>query len=223
MSKLVLLRHGESVWNKQNVFTGWVDVPLSLKGTEDALLAGDKIADIEFDVIYVSDLVRSMQTALLSLVKNKSPKTPVVICETPSQARDWAEIYDNKMRQLIIPIYRDWRVNERYYGKLQGLNKGEIARKYGDKQLHTWRRSYDIAPPDGESLKDTSVRVLKFLADKALPMLAQGKNVLVAAHGNSLRAMVMHFDKLTPTEVENLEIPMGDPLVYIYQDGVIGK
>ncbi|PIQ84999.1 MAG: 2,3-bisphosphoglycerate-dependent phosphoglycerate mutase [Candidatus Omnitrophica bacterium CG11_big_fil_rev_8_21_14_0_20_45_26] len=187
MAKLVLVRHGQSQWNLENKFTGWVDVELTDLGREEARKAGDKLKDIKFDKAYTSDLKRAQET--LS-----------IILET--------------IGQTGIPIETDQALNERMYGDLQGLNKAETAKKYGEKQVHIWRRSYDIAPPNGESLKDTAARTLPYYEQKIVPDLKDGKNTLVAAHGNSLRSIVMFLDKLTQEEVLELNLGTGVPIIY---------
>ena len=222
MRKLVLLRHGESVWNKKNVFTGWVDVPLSKNGVDEPLKAGKEIADIEFDVIYTSTLVRAMQTTMLCMLNNNSEKTPVVQHQQGDQQDQWSKIYDTDMQQAVIPVYTDWHLNERYYGELQGRNKAKTAEKYGAEQVHLWRRSYDIAPPNGECLKDTAGRTIPYFQEIIIPAL-ELHNVLVVAHGNSLRSIVMHLDNLSETEVLELEIATGVPLHYHYENGKIIK
>ncbi|MBP1676821.1 MAG: phosphoglycerate mutase [Bacteroidetes bacterium] len=222
MSKLILIRHGQSVWNKKNVFTGWVDVPLSREGVDEALKAGEQIAEIEFDVIFTSVQIRAIETAMIAIAANKSTKTPVVI-HTEGKMADWTTIYNDSMSQQVIPVYRDWHLNERYYGELQGKNKAETAAIYGDEQVHIWRRSYDIAPPAGECLKDTAERTIPFFTENILPHLQAGKNVLVSAHGNSLRSIVMHIDGLSEEEVLKLEIPTGFPLYFEYKDGKVSR
>jgi 2,3-bisphosphoglycerate-dependent phosphoglycerate mutase len=222
MAKLILIRHGQSVWNKKNVFTGWVDVPLSYEGVNEALKAGEQIADIEFDVIYTSVQIRAIETAMIAMSVNKSSKTPVVI-HTEGKMADWTTIYSDEMNKNIIPVYRDWHLNERYYGKLQGQNKAETAAVYGKEQVHIWRRSYDIAPPAGECLKDTAERTIPFYTENILAQLQAGKNVLVSAHGNSLRSIVMHIDGLSEDEVLKLEIPTGVPLFFEYLDGTVKR
>ena len=217
MALLVLLRHGESLWNKKNIFTGWVDVPLSENGISEALKAGEQLADIEFDLIYTSLQTRAIQTALLALAKNKSTKTPVII-HSEGKMVDWSKIYNEQMQKNIVPVYENWQLNERYYGKLQGNNKAETAEIYGKEKVHQWRRSYDIPPPDGECLKDTAERTIPFFQDQIMPRLKEGKNVLVSAHGNSLRSIVMFIEQLTQEEVLNLEIPTGVPLKYEYKN-----
>lgn len=189
MPVLVLVRHGESQWNLENRFTGWVDVPLSEKGLAEAAAAGEKLKKegLKFDIAFTSDLQRAQHTLRLIL---------------------------EKLGQGSIPVEKDQALNERHYGDLQGLNKAETAKKFGDEQVKIWRRSYDIAPPNGESLKDTAARTLPYFESKIVPALRQGKNVLVAAHGNSLRSIVMHLDKLTKEQVLELNLGTGVPLIY---------
>ncbi len=187
MPKLVLIRHGESTWNKENRFTGWIDVPLSELGEQQAAAAGRAIRDIKLDIAFTSVLKRAIDTTTIALTNAEQPDVPMV--------------YDKA-------------INERMYGDLQGLNKAETAKQYGDHQVKLWRRSYDIAPPNGESLKDTAARSIPYYLDKILPELKAGKNVLISAHGNSLRAIVMHLDALTQEQVLELNIPNGVPIVY---------
>jgi 2,3-bisphosphoglycerate-dependent phosphoglycerate mutase len=222
MSKLILIRHGQSVWNKKNVFTGWVDVPLSREGVDEALKAGEQIAGIEFDVIFTSVQIRAIETAMIAMAANNSQKTPVVI-HIEGKMAEWTTIYNDAMSRNVIPVYRDWHLNERYYGELQGKNKAETAEVYGEEQVHIWRRSYDVAPPAGECLKDTAERTIPFFTETILPQLQAGKNVLVSAHGNSLRSIVMHIDGLSEEEVLKLEIPTGVPLYFEYKDGVLKR
>lgn len=213
MSKLVLIRHGESVWNKKNVFTGWVDVPLSSNGIIEAVSAGEKLSKIEFDAVFTSVQIRAIETAMLVMAQNRSHKTPVIIHEE-GKMKDWTVIYSDAMNKNIIPVYRDWHLNERYYGTLQGKNKVETAQEYGDEQVLLWRRSYDVPPPAGECLKDTAERAIPFFKERILSQLLLGRNVLVSAHGNSLRSIVMFIESLTKDEVLSLEIATGKPLIY---------
>ena len=195
MSDLILLRHGQSQWNLENRFTGWVDVPLSQKGEDEARAAGEKLRGRKIDKLYISVLKRAIDTANLAL-------------ETAG--------IDG------VPTERDAALNERMYGDLQGLNKAEAAQKWGDEQIRQWRRSYDVKPPGGESLADTAARVIPYWESHILPDVKSGKNVLVAAHGNSLRALVMHLDGLDREQVLKLEIPTGAPLLYrIGPDGQV--
>lgn len=194
MPELILLRHGQSQWNLENRFTGWVDVPLSPKGEEEARAAGTKLRGRTIDKLYTSTLQRAIRTADLAL-------------ETAG---------------IVVPVVeRDAALNERMYGDLQGLDKAEAAKQFGDEQVHIWRRSFDVPPPGGESLKDTAARVIPYWEAHILPDLRAGRNVLVAAHGNSLRALVMHIDGLSREEVLALEIPTGAPLAYVVgADGI---
>jgi len=223
MHKLVLLRHGESQWNKENLFTGWTDVELSEKGIEEAKEAGAILAehDYKFDFAFVSLLKRALQTLWYSL---------------------------DVMDQLWIPWEKSWRLNERHYGGLQGLNKKEMAEKYGDEQVHQWRRSYSIKPPQlekgdkrwpgnerkyhnlleeelplGESLEETVDRFLPYWKEMIAPTLQAGRQVIIAAHGNSLRALVKHLQQISDDEISSVEIPTGKPLVYELDDNLIYK
>jgi len=187
MSQLVIFRHGQSTWNLENKFTGWVDVELSPKGVEEAKSAGLKLKGFEFDYAYASALKRAQNTLSLALESaNHRPLTP---------------IYDKAL-------------NERMYGDLQGLNKADTAAKFGEDQVKIWRRSYDIAPPNGESLKDTAARVIPYFEKEIIPKLLAGKNVVVAAHGNSLRALIMYLEKMTPEQILQFEIGTGVPRLY---------
>ena len=198
MSDLLLLRHGQSQWNLENRFTGWVDVPLSPRGEQEARAAGEKLRGRRIDKLYTSVLERAIGTARLAL-ESAGLGPP--------------------------PTERDAALNERMYGDLQGLDKAEAVTRFGADQVKLWRRSYDVKPPGGESLADTAARVLPYWTAHILPDLRAGLNVLVAAHGNSLRALVMHLDGLTREQVLELEIPTGAPLLYdIAPDGrVTGK
>ncbi|MBS1650434.1 MAG: 2,3-bisphosphoglycerate-dependent phosphoglycerate mutase [Bacteroidetes bacterium] len=187
MADLVIFRHGQSQWNLENKFTGWVDVDLSPKGEDEARSAGLKIKNFTFDYAYSSDLKRAQKTLQIAL--NSAGHTP------------------------IIPIYNK-ALNERMYGDLQGLDKAETAKKYGDEQVKIWRRSYDIAPPNGESLKDTAARVIPYFENEIVPKLKAGKNVVIAAHGNSLRALIMYLEKMTPSQILEFEIGTAQPRLY---------
>jgi 2,3-bisphosphoglycerate-dependent phosphoglycerate mutase len=188
MSKLVLIRHGQSLWNLENRFTGWVDVPLTAQGESEAKNAATHLKGLNFQVAYTSALSRAQRTCSLVL-------------EALGQTEQ-------------VPVVRDSALNERHYGDLQGLNKEETARRFGAEQVALWRRSYDIAPPGGESLKMTAARVIPFYDRCILGDLKQGKNVLVVAHGNSLRALHMILKSLTPEQVVALELATGAPSIY---------
>jgi len=187
MARLILLRHGESQWNLENRFTGWVDVPLSPRGIQEAKNAGEKLRSFAFNRAFTSVLTRAIETLRLVL---------------------------EAIGQTNIPIEKDKALNERMYGELQGLNKADTAKKYGDEQVKIWRRSYDIAPPGGESLKDTADRVLPYYETRIKPYILQGETILISAHGNSLRALVMQLEQLSKEQVLELNIPTGAPLLY---------
>ena len=189
MATLVLVRHGQSIWNLENRFTGWMDVDLTSHGRAEATQAGELIRNLklQFDIAYTSVLVRAIETL---------------------------DIILSVLGQKNIPLVKDKALNERHYGELQGLNKDETRKKFGEEQVKLWRRSYDAAPPGGESLKDTAARTIPFFESRILPDVKEGKNVLVSAHGNSLRSIVMHLEGLTKDEVLALELPTGVPLVY---------
>ncbi len=187
MPTLCLIRHGQSLWNLENRFTGWVDVPLTAEGEAEAARAARKIGRIKFDVAYTSALRRAQSTLAVIL-----------------GTLGWNE----------IPVIRDQALNERHYGDLQGLNKDETRARYGPEQVQIWRRSYDVPPPNGEALKDTAARTLPFFERCILGDIRQGNSVLVVAHGNSNRAIVMQLDGLTGEQVVELELGTGVPLVY---------
>ncbi len=210
MALLVLLRHGKSMWNKLNLFTGWVDVPLAKEGIDEALKAGEKLKDICFDEVYTSALIRSIQTAMIALSVNNCGKIPI-IQHSEGRMKDWANMPDTIK---VLPVYEIEALNERYYGDLQGLNKQETAEKYGADTVHKWRRSYDINPPGGESLKDNYNRTIPFFESVIIPKLKQGKDILISAHGNSLRAIVKHIEKISDEDIPKFEIPTGKPLFY---------
>jgi len=191
MSKLVLLRHGESQWNLENRFTGWVDVPLSSKGIDEAKNAGEKIKGFVFDHAYTSVLRRAIDTLTIVL---------------------------DIVGQKNLPVTQDQALNERHYGDLQGLNKAETAQKFGEAQVKLWRRSFDVQPPNGESLKNTLERVLPYWETAIFPHVRKGERLIIVAHGNSLRSLVMHLDGLSREEVLELNIPTGVPLVYEFND-----
>jgi len=219
MSKLILLRHGQSEWNKKNVFTGWVDIPLSPKGIEEALEAGKSIDHLPVDLIYCSTLVRAMMTAMLAMSTHSSHKVCVVHHPEKSRLGQWGKYYSDQMAEETIPVRCSWHLNERMYGELQGKNKEQLRQEVGVEQVQIWRRSYDVAPPEGESLKMTAERTLPFFDKEIIPQLNAGKNVMISAHGNSLRSIVMELDGLTEKEVVALEIPTGAPIIYDFQEG----
>ena len=216
MSLLVLLRHGQSIWNKENLFTGWVDVPLSQEGIMEAMIAGEKLKNMCFDEIYTSVLIRSIQTAMIALSKSECSKMPVIQHSKDGRMTEWAVIH-NELK--ITPVFEFEELNERYYGDLQGKNKKETAEKYGEETVHKWRRSYDIKPPNGESLKDNYERTIPFFEKVIIEKLKNNKNILISAHGNSLRAIVKYIDNISDKDIPNFEIPTGIPILYDFKDG----
>jgi len=193
MPKLVIVRHGQSQWNLENRFTGWIDVDLSPAGEEEAKIAGEKLKGYKFDEAFTSDLKRAQRTL---------------------------EIILKEIGQENIPVLKDKALNERKYGDLQGLNKDECRVKFGDEQVKIWRRSYDISPPNGESLKTTAERVMPFYHSRIESELKKGKNLLISAHGNSLRALIMFIEKLSPEQILQTEVPTGMPKEYILDDNL---
>ncbi|MGE0611611.1 MAG: 2,3-bisphosphoglycerate-dependent phosphoglycerate mutase [Hyphomicrobiales bacterium] len=196
---LVLVRHGESEWNRKNLFTGWRDVDLSETGIEEARKAGRmlKAEGVTFDIAFTSALKRAQRTLSIIL---------------------------DELGQQDLKTLRDQALNERDYGDLSGLDKAETAAKYGDEQVHIWRRSFDVPPPGGESLKDTAERVLPYFDAHIMPELMAGRNVIVAAHGNSLRALIMKLDKLSPETITRLNLATGVPMIYrLNKDGSVAE
>ena len=219
MNKLILIRHGQSRWNKSNRFTGWVDVPLSEQGVKEALEAAQTIKGLGVDVCFTSTLARAQTT--LQLILPSLGKVGVVRREEGRTA-EWAH-YTELAGEEEMPIIISEEINERYYGDLQGLNKDEARAKWGEEQVHTWRRSYDVAPPNGECLKEVCERVTPYFKERIIPLLEQGKNVLVAAHGNSLRAMIKDIEGISDHDIPGLELPTGKPIVYTYDEGKLAK
>ena len=194
---LILVRHGQSEWNAKNLFTGWKDPGLTDEGMKEALVAGSTIKseNILFDEMFTSKLVRAQITGKIIL---------------------------EAINQSDIPINQNIALNERNYGSLAGLNKDDARKKWGEEQVHIWRRSFDIPPPDGESLKNTAERVLPYFNKEILPKVVNGSNILIAAHGNSLRSLIMQLDDISEVDIVNLEIPTGAPIKYVFnEDGSI--
>lgn len=219
---LILLRHGESMWNRDNLFTGWVDVPLSPKGIEEAFAAGKALAAYDIDVVYCSALVRATMTAMIALCQHPSGKTPV-IQHFEGRMGSWGKIYSDTTRENILPMYMDEALNERMYGALQGLNKKETAEKFGAEQVHQWRRSYRTPPPEGESLEMTLQRTLPYFEKTIEPALKEGKTVLVSAHGNSLRSIIKHIEHMDEEGILRYELATGLPVAYAWKDGIYTK
>lgn len=215
------------MWNAANLFTGWVDVPLTQKGIDEALDGGRRIAHLPIDEVHTSALIRAQMTAMLALSQHQSGKTPIFHYENSGDSSNsnegkmaaWAQMNEQADTSQILPVYASWNLNERMYGDLQGLNKQETRDKFGDEQVKIWRRSYDVPPPNGESLELTAQRTLPYFSSSILPSIDAGKNVFVAAHGNSLRSIIMDLEGLSRKEVLSLEVPTGVPIVYQRQEG----
>nr|GEW38011.1 phosphoglycerate mutase 1, histidine phosphatase superfamily [Tanacetum cinerariifolium] len=227
---LILIRHGESLWNEKNLFTGCVDVPLTKKGVEEAVEAGKRISNIPIDMIYTSSLIRAQMTAMLAMTQHRRKKVPIVMHDENEQAKAWSQIFSEETKKQCIPVVTAWQLNERigykflfrifaFLGLLFFLYIQETADKYGKEQVHEWRRSYDIPPPNGESLEMCAERAVAYFKEQIEPQLQAGKNVMIAAHGNSLRSIIMYLDKLTSQEVISLELSTGIPMLYIVKEG----
>lgn len=222
MGKLILMRHGQSVWNGKNIFTGWVDIPLSTSGIAESLNGGGKIKDLPLDIIYTSTLIRAIMTAMLVMSVHTSGKVAVISHEEEGKLGEWG-YYAKEREKECIPVFCAWQLNERMYGDLQGCNKEAIKKKYGEDQFKLWRRSYAVPPPNGESLEMTAGRTLPYFNTEILPKLKEGKNILIAAHGNSLRSIMMELDHLSQEEVINLELETGLPVIYNFQGEAYSK
>jgi 2,3-bisphosphoglycerate-dependent phosphoglycerate mutase len=226
MASLILMRHGQSMWNAANLFTGWVDVPLTQVGIDEALAGGQKLADVQIDEVHTSTLIRAQMTAMLALSQHNSGKTPVfqysdsgeMMSGDERKMVEWSQMNAGSDASNILPVYVSWKLNERMYGDLQGMNKQATREKFGDEQVKIWRRSYDTPPPNGESLELTAARTIPYLQSTLLPAFDEGKNLLIAAHGNSLRSIIMHLEGLNKEEVLALEVPTGVPMIYELQD-----
>jgi len=212
MVKLVLVRHGESVWNKLNEFTGWVDVPLTPKGIKESNKAGKLLLKqkINFDIVFTSELIRAEQTLIYLLSAMKIKQIPVFYSEQKKDFRREHHI-ENKNE---LPIYKTDDLNERYYGALQGMDKDLARKKFGVEQVQIWRRSYDVKPPKGESLKDTMARAVPYFKKNILPKLKKGQNILIVAHGNSLRGITKFLEHINNKDIPNYEITTGVSIVY---------
>ncbi|AZA83601.1 2,3-bisphosphoglycerate-dependent phosphoglycerate mutase [Chryseobacterium lactis] len=191
MTKLFLVRHGQSLWNLENRFTGWQNIDITDAGIEEAKKAGIALKGQKINIAFTSVLIRAQHTLTIIL---------------------------DEMGKPDIPVIMDKALNERSYGDLEGLNKAETALKYGDEQVHAWRRSYDVVPPGGESLKDTYNRVIPYFEKEIVPLLRKDENVLIVAHGNSLRALIMYLENLSPDEILEREIATGVPITYIFDE-----
>ena len=234
MALLILMRHGQSMWNAAKLFTGWVDVPLTNQGIDEAIQGGKQIAHYDIDEVHVSTLIRAQMTAMIALAQNDHNKTPVFqysqpkggldsVSENEARMIEWAQINGDAGNANILPVHVSWQLNERMYGDLQGLNKDATREQYGAEQVHIWRRSFDVPPPNGESLELTAKRTLPYLEENIIPQLSNGNNLFIAAHGNSLRSIIMSIESLTTEEVLSLEVPTGVPIIYRYEAGTWSK
>ncbi|WP_456447052.1 2,3-bisphosphoglycerate-dependent phosphoglycerate mutase [Thiolapillus sp.] len=216
--QLVLVRHGQSVWNRQNRFTGWVDVSLSQEGIAEASRTGELLRSTRFDLAFTSSLLRAQDTLYEILKQNRHCDQYIRIHETSSE---WYEHFVSTQADLVeLKIYISEKLNERYYGDLQGRNKDAARKEFGDEKVHLWRRSYDIPPPGGESLEMTALRVIPYYHSHIRPHLKKGASVLVSAHGNSLRALIMHLEQLTPEQILAYEWPTGSPHIYRFDRNI---
>ena len=216
MSRLFLVRHGQSVWNLQNRFTGWVDVSLSRQGVIEAQQAAALLIDEHFDLAFTSALLRAQDSLYEILRQNRNCAQHVRVHE---QSSEWYEHYTpGEGDAHELKIYVSEKLNERYYGDLQGLNKDWASQRYGAEQVHLWRRSYDIPPPNGESLQMTAARTIPYYRERIVPHLRNGDNVLVSAHGNSLRSIIMHIEQMTPQQIIDYELATGAPHMYAFDD-----
>lgn len=218
MAKLILVRHGQSVWNLQNRFTGWIDVPLSKKGIKEAQNAGKLLKDFKFDVAFTSTLIRAQDTLYEILNINNNLNYFLWIHEDKS---DWYKKFkETKDDKDILKVYTSEKLNERYYGDLQGLNKEDTIKKFGQIKVHLWRRSFNVPPPNGESLEMTAKRTIPYFKTKILKELEAGKDVLVVAHGNSLRSIVMFIEDMPAEDIIEFEIATGSPHIYTFESNM---
>jgi len=218
-AKLILMRHGRSAWNERNLFTGWVDIPLDEEGIQESIRGGLSISHIPIDIVFTSTLIRAQMTVILALLHHSSRKVPVFLHPGEGKLEEWSKMHGEAAHHSTLPVLRAWELNERMYGDLQGLNKQETAQKFGEAQVKLWRRSFDVSPPGGESLSMTASRTIPYFNKQIIPEIAKGKTVFVAAHGNSLRSIVMQIEGLSKEDVVSLEIPTGAVIVYRYEAG----
>lgn len=217
MAKLILTRHGQSLWNAENRFTGWADIPLSERGRAEATIASCKLQDYRIRVCFTSMLFRAMETAVIILTEVDDicdGRVPIIKYDVEHENWQGWDNYDGDAEQEL-PVYPTATLDERFYGDLQGLNKAETAAEFGKEQVQLWRRSYRVRPPGGESLEDTVNRTVPFFRDRIMKQhLMAGDNVLIAAHGNSLRSIVKQLENLSEEEIVKVELGTGIPIVY---------
>lgn len=213
MGKLIIIRHGQSIWNKENLFTGWEDIPLSTKGVREAKQAGKILKKIKFDMIFTSNLIRAQQT-LFEILKENEKVTHYLMAHDDDSKMFNKYLNKNYKKENYVIIRSNNALNERHYGDLQGFNKEEMAKKVGEEQVKIWRRSYDVPPPNGESLKDTYKRTIPYFKKNILKHLKDNKTILIAAHGNSLRAIIKHIENVSDNDIPNYELKTGVPIQY---------
>ncbi|VAX12581.1 Phosphoglycerate mutase [hydrothermal vent metagenome] len=216
MGRLILIRHGQSIWNQQNRFTGWIDISLSAQGIKEAQQAAALLTEQHFDLAFTSNLLRAQDTLYEILKQNRHCNQYLRIHET---GREWYEHFKpTDEDEPELKIYISEKLNERYYGDLQGLNKNWAKKHFGAEQVHRWRRSYDIPPPNGESLAMTATRALPYFQSRITPVLQRGKHVLISAHGNSLRAIIMHIERMSAEQILAYELKTGTPHIYEFDE-----
>jgi 2,3-bisphosphoglycerate-dependent phosphoglycerate mutase len=210
MAELILVRHGQSIWNQSNQFTGWIDVPLTQKGRDEAKHAGELLKEKPIDIAYTSTLIRAHQTLFTILEENRCHSGYYVVHE-----EEWYGHLGNEAAMKgLIPVVNEASLNERYYGDLQGRDKEMARKEFGEEQVHIWRRSFSTPPPDGESLKGTTERTQPFFQEVILPQLRKGKTILIAAHHNSLRSIAKYLERISDDDIPNFEMGTGVPRVY---------
>ncbi len=218
MVKLTLIRHGQSIWNLENRFTGWGDIPLTKKGIREAKIAGKKLKDEHFDIVFTSELIRAQMTCFEVLnINNNNNK---FFKFHKNKGENYSRYLKNHSELNYTPLFVYEELNERDYGDLEGLNKAETAKKFGDEQVHEWRRSYATAPPGGESLKDTYKRTIPFYKKVIEKELIKKKNILISAHGNSLRSIIKYIEKISDEDIPSLELKTGVPIIYEFDDNL---
>lgn len=216
MSKLVLVRHGESFWNQSNKFTGWADVPLTVNGIKEAQQLAVHCQQFKYSAAFTSELIRAQATLLIILSKQLQTGIFQHVTDTPHS--EWLT-HSNQFGENEIPIFTNSALNERYYGELQGMNKLEAEAKYGKEQVIKWRRHYKSIPPDGESLEEAHSRMHNYFVEHILSRVINGETILVTAHGNTLRAAIKHLEELSDNDIAKVNLPEAKPLVYEYMDG----
>jgi 2,3-bisphosphoglycerate-dependent phosphoglycerate mutase len=219
MSYLILIRHGQSRWNLDNKFTGWVDVPLSRLGVKEAVLNARELRQLKIDVAFTSELSRAQETLLIIL--SSQNRTGIFLHESKKDGD--RNRYATKLTKNEIPIYSTPILNERYYGRLQGMDKAQARKKYGEKKVLAWRRSFTGRPPGGESLADVYQKVVPYFREEIIPWLADKKNVIISSHGNTLRAIIKHLENISDGDIAHLESANGRPIIYRFNKGKIKR